>query len=148
MSDIDMELNILKKDFFGRVGYGVYTLGGKIEKPFFMDGDAFFTLGSEEILGLRDYRPLLYPKSHFIEEIVINRNWFCPADSINKILEERELRIDSDFDLDVVDISYVDIPFLSIVFDKLDEWMIDYRCLIDLGLAIDVTTIKENPYAK
>lgn len=148
MSDIDTSINILKKDFFGRVGYGVYTLGGKIEKPFFMEGDAFFTLDSEEILGLSDYRPLLYPKSHFIEEIVINRNWFCPQDSINKLLEDSDLRIDSDFDIDVVDISYVNTSYISIIFDKLNEWMIDYRGLIDLGLAIDVTTIKENPYEK
>lgn len=142
MSDIDTSINILKKDFFGRIGYGVYTLGGKIEKPFFMEGDVFFTLDSEEILGLSDYRPLLYPKTHFLEEIVINRNWFCPQDSINKLLES------SDFDIDVVDISYINTSYISIIFDKLNEWMIDYRGLIDLGLAIDVTTIKENPYEK
>jgi hypothetical protein len=32
------------------------------------------------------------------------------------------------------------------LFDKLHEWKIDYRGLIGAGLAIDVNTLKENPY--
>ena len=33
-----------------------------------------------------------------------------------------------------------------LLFDKLNEWMFDYRGLIDAGLAIDVNTLTENPY--
>lgn len=32
------------------------------------------------------------------------------------------------------------------IFDKLNEWMFDYRGLISAGLAIDVNTLPENPY--
>jgi len=38
-------------------------------------------------------------------------------------------------------------PFQSALFDWLDEHFIDYRGLVERGLAIDVTTLKENPYA-
>lgn len=31
-------------------------------------------------------------------------------------------------------------------YDKLNEWMFDYRNLISAGLAIDVNTLPENPY--
>ena len=31
-------------------------------------------------------------------------------------------------------------------YDKLNEWMFDYRNLIYAGLAIDVNTLPENPY--
>lgn len=31
-------------------------------------------------------------------------------------------------------------------FDRLNEWMFDYRNLISAGLAIDVNTLPENPY--
>jgi hypothetical protein len=31
-------------------------------------------------------------------------------------------------------------------YDKLNEWMFDYRGLISAGLAIDVNTLPENPY--
>jgi hypothetical protein len=31
-------------------------------------------------------------------------------------------------------------------FDKLSEWMFDYRGLIPVGLAVDVNTLSENPY--
>lgn len=36
----------------------------------------------------------------------------------------------------------------SILFDKLNEWMFDYRGLISAGLAIDVNTLPENPYER
>lgn len=32
------------------------------------------------------------------------------------------------------------------IFDKLSEWMFDYRGLIPEGLAIDVNTLPQNPY--
>lgn len=32
------------------------------------------------------------------------------------------------------------------MFDKLAEWMFDYRGLIPAGLAVDVNTLPENPY--
>jgi len=38
------------------------------------------------------------------------------------------------------------VPNQSELFDWLDEHFIDYRGLIERGLAIDVTTLKENPY--
>ena len=34
------------------------------------------------------------------------------------------------------------------IFDKLNEWMFDYRGLISAGLAIDVNTLPENPYER
>ena len=33
-------------------------------------------------------------------------------------------------------------------YDKLNEWMFDYRGLISAGLAIDVNTLPENPYER
>lgn len=39
----------------------------------------------------------------------------------------------------------LNIVFRSI-YDKLNEWMFDYRGLISAGLAIDVNTLPENPY--
>ena len=46
--------------------------------------------------------------------------------------------------------SYCSIPLgeFTAMFDKLSEWMFDYRGLIEAGLAISTDTLPENPYEK
>lgn len=39
-------------------------------------------------------------------------------------------------------------PMQRDLFDKLSEWMFDYRGLISSGLAVDVNTLSINPYEK
>jgi len=41
-------------------------------------------------------------------------------------------------------IAIMALPFWF--FDLFSQWHVDYRGLIDQGLAIDVTTLKQNPY--
>lgn len=40
------------------------------------------------------------------------------------------------------------VPKQLEMFDKLSEWMFDYRGLIDGGMALDVNTLSENIYEK
>ena len=75
-------------------------------------------------------KPLLRPMSDLTKEITHEGERFVPTKALDKLNcfpetdTEKALRY----------------------YDKLNEWMFDYRNLIYAGLAIDVNTLPENPY--
>lgn len=75
-------------------------------------------------------KPLLRPMSDLTKEITHEGERFVPTLALDKLNcfpvsdTEKALRY----------------------YDKLNEWMFDYRNLIYAGLAIDVNTLPENPY--
>lgn len=92
----------------------------------------------------RQARPILRPMSDLTEEITHRREKFVPLDVFN----DRGHFIE----FDAAGLLYtvggcMDSDWLM-VFDKLNEWMFDYRGLISAGLAIDVNTLPENPYER
>lgn len=92
----------------------------------------------------RQARPILRPMSDLTKEITHRGEKFVPLDVFN----DRGHFIE----FDVAGLLYtvggcMDSDWLM-VFDKLNEWMFDYRGLISAGLAIDVNTLPENPYER
>ena len=90
----------------------------------------------------RQARPILRPMSDLTKEITHKGEKFVPLDVLNNRGHFIEF--------DVAGLLYtvggcMDSDWLM-VFDKLNEWMFDYRGLISAGLAIDVNTLPENPY--
>ena len=109
-----------------------------------------FTIATQSCMGkdvfhempIRFGKPILRPMSDLTEEITHRGEKFVPLDVFN----DRGHFIE----FDVAGLLYtvggcVDSDWLM-VFDKLNEWMFDYRGLISAGLAIDVNTLPENPY--
>lgn len=80
--------------------------------------------------SLSGCRPILRPMSDLTKEITHEGERFVPTLALDKLNcfpvsdTEKALRY----------------------YDKLNEWMFDYRNLIYAGLAIDVNTLPENPY--
>jgi len=109
----------------------------------------------QQFIGKKPYRvisqkPWLFSISCLTQQITINGETFCPieklksmgiVDHIDWCTEEREYLIkDRGF------YGWLgEIPFK--IIEILNSWFIDYRGLIEAGKAIDVTTLKENPYA-
>lgn len=109
-----------------------------------------FTIATQSCMGkdvfhempIRFGKPILRPMSDLTEEITHRGEKFVPLDVFN----DRGHFIE----FDVAGLLYtvggcMDSDWLM-VFDKLNEWMFDYRGLISAGLAIDVNTLPENPY--
>lgn len=111
-----------------------------------------FTIATQSCMGkdvfhempIRFGKPILRPMSDLTEEITHRGEKFVPLDVFN----DRGHFIE----FDVAGLLYtvggcMDSDWLM-VFDKLNEWMFDYRGLISAGLAIDVNTLPENPYER
>ena len=109
-----------------------------------------FTIATQSCMGkdvfhempIRFGKPILRPMSDLTEEITHRGEKFVPLDVFN----DRGHFIE----FDAAGLLYtvggcMDSDWLM-VFDKLNEWMFDYRGLISAGLAIDVNTLPENPY--
>lgn len=75
-------------------------------------------------------KPILRPMSDLTKEITHEGERFVPLLALDK--------------LNCFPISNTDKALRY--YDKLNEWMFDYRNLISAGLAIDVNTLPENPY--
>ena len=95
--------------------------------------------------------PILRPMSDLTKEITHRGEKFVPMVELGECANVEVEVADFEFKRDkVVDVLFHNI--LSgerssiIIFDKLNEWMFDYRGLISAGLAIDVNTLPENPY--
>ena len=80
----------------------------------------------------RQARPILRPMSDLTKEITHRGEKFVPLLALDK--------------LNCFPISDTDKALRY--YDKLNEWMFDYRGLISAGLAIDVNTLPENPYER
>jgi hypothetical protein len=80
----------------------------------------------------RQARPILRPMSDLTKGIIHRGEKFVPILALDK--------------LNCFPISDTDKALRY--YDKLNEWMFDYRGLISAGLAIDVNTLPENPYER
>ena len=111
-----------------------------------------FTIATQSCMGkdvfhempVRFGKPILRPMSDLTKEITHRGEKFVPLDVLNNRGHFIEF--------DVAGLLYtvggcMDSDWLM-VFDKLNEWMFDYRGLISAGLAIDVNTLPENPYER
>lgn len=101
----------------------------------------------------RQARPILRPMSDLTKEIIHRGEKFVPMVELGECANVEVEVADFEFKRDkVIDVLFHNI--LSgerssiIIFDKLNEWMFDYRGLISAGLAIDVNTLPENPYER
>lgn len=99
-----------------------------------------FTIATQSCMGkdvfhempIRFGKPILRPMSDLTKEITHRGEKFVPLLALDK--------------LNCFPISDTDKALRY--YDKLNEWMFDYRGLISAGLAIDVNTLPENPYEK
>lgn len=83
-------------------------------------------------MPIRFGKPILRPMSDLTKEITHRGEKFVPLLALDK--------------LNCFPISDTDKALRY--YDKLNEWMFDYRGLISAGLAIDVNTLPENPYER
>lgn len=87
-------------------------------------------------------KPILFPLSAINQEIEANGEKVC----VRRNIEDIQLAIDETGDFDTDDIwsinpyEYIKVP------DTFNRYHIDYRGLIDKGLAISVFDLPENPY--
>ena len=103
--------------------------------------------------SLGEVKPILRPMSDLTTEITHRGEKFVPMVELGECANVEVEVADFEFKRDkVIDVLFHNI--LSgerssiIIFDKLNEWMFDYRGLISAGLAIDVNTLPENPYER
>ena len=97
-----------------------------------------FTIATQSCMGkdvfhempIRFGKPILRPMSDLTTEITHRGEKFVPLLALDK--------------LNCFPISDTDKALRY--YDKLNEWMFDYRGLISDGLAIDVNTLPENHY--
>lgn len=137
------------KDICGYLPYGLKFLSDYFSTPHeivsidLTDNTADFSNNcgyTNKSLG--EVKPILRPMSDLTKEITHRGEKFVPLGVLNNRGHFIEF--------DVAGLLYtvggcMDSDWLM-VFDKLNEWMFDYRGLISAGLAIDVNTLPENPY--
>lgn len=121
------------KDICGYLPYGLRIMRSPTNVPVvaeLLDIRKDFTiLGAGHI---DTYRAVLRPMSDLTKEITHKGEKFVPILALDK--------------LNCFPISDTDKALRY--YDKLNEWMFDYRGLISAGLAIDVNTLPENPYER
>ena len=118
------------KDICGYMPYGLMQKHYKNVCPFAVEIKSH--IGGYVFLKIppKHGKPLLRPMSDLTKEISHEGERFVPL-----------LALDI---LNCFPISDTDKALRY--YDKLNEWMFDYRNLISAGLAIDVNTLPENPY--
>lgn len=121
------------KDICGYLPYGLRIMRSPTNVPVvaeLLDIRKDFTiLGAGHI---DTYRAVLRPMSDLTKGIIHRGEKFVPILALDK--------------LNCFPISDTDKALRY--YDKLNEWMFDYRGLISVGLAIDVNTLPENPYER
>lgn len=90
-------------------------------------------------------KPILHPLFDLTKEITVDGEKFKPFDSLYKLSDYTEYlnsleEQDNKYDL------YTPSRWPYELFEKLLEWRFDVFGLIKSGLAIDVNTLKVNPY--
>ena len=121
------------KDICGYLPYGLRIMRPPTNVPVIAElldiRKDFTILGAGHI---DTYRAVLRPMSDLTKEITHRGEKFVPLLALDK--------------LNCFPISDTDKALRY--YDKLNEWMFDYRGLISAGLAIDVNTLPENPYER
>lgn len=153
MTQQDKELLI--KDLCARLPYGVkgiYDFCNENESPDIItgisdcDSDVNLIYSNKGYVGaisdIIQFKPILFPLSAMNQEIEVNGEKVC----VRRNIEDIQLAIDETGDLDTDDIwsinpyEYIKVP------DTFNRYHIDYRGLIDKGIAISVFDLPENPY--
>ena len=121
------------KDICGYLPYGLRIMRSPTNVPVvaeLLDIRKDFTiLGAGHI---DTYRAVLRPMSDLTKGVIHRGEKFVPLLALDK--------------LNCFPISDADKALRY--YDKLNEWMFDYRGLISAGLAVDVNTLPENPYER
>lgn len=101
-----------------------------------------------------ELRPILFPLSCLTREITVNGKVFVPLIEIAKMLypelsgwaivDGKAFTRDNGFPCYITPDQILCATYD--IFDRLNEWMIDYRGLIEKGLAVSVFSLSENPY--
>lgn len=91
-------------------------------------------------------KPILFPLSAINEKIEIRRKNVIVKREINKRIDKGSYCIDAAGNIDIVEWSYVLSEDYINILDTFNRYHIDYRGLIDKGLAISVFDLPENPY--
>jgi hypothetical protein len=146
---------LLKIDLCGRLTHGVNieTTNGIGEKWVGIFNEVNVLMAFSQ-----NTKPVLYPLSSLTKEITVkgynNDKPFNPIDEINR-LASLDKNISQSIEWDFSEDHFlINIDFFLggwecyFVSDLLNKWHIDYRGLIDKGLAIDVNTLETNPYVK
>jgi len=100
-------------------------------------------------------KPLLRPLSDLTQQITHKGETFVPMDILIKlsyksleIYQYIDAKYNIEFNIETEDYSQnLDLFDGVLIFKKLEEWLFDVNKLIDAGLAINVNTLKTNPYA-
>lgn len=91
-------------------------------------------------------KPILFPLSAINEKIEIRRKRVIVKREINKRIDKGSYYIDAAGNIDMIECSYVLSEDYINILDTFNRYHIDYRGLIDKGLAISVFDLAENPY--
>lgn len=141
MTQQDKELLI--KDLCARLPYGVKVIEyGEIYPANLHNISSIATTIQVYESHSDSIKPILFPLSAINQEIEVNGEKVC----VRRNIEDIQLAIDETGDFDTDDIwsinpcDYIKVP------DTFNRYHIDYRGLIDKGLAISALDLPENPY--
>ena len=95
--------------------------------------------GSEPFIPIVELAQIVFTDSKF--ELSNNRGKLCALSGDRKVFYECGVFLTENASGCVWG-----LVFQYQLFDKLNEWKIDYRGLIDAGLAVSVYDLSENPY--
>jgi hypothetical protein len=143
------EKELLLIDLCGRLPHGLILERISYKNERFKELSGYDFLPDGE---LDNVKPILYPLSSFTKEITIKGKTFIPKEEMEKAVrlntDVYELRFENkNFVLyDKIREFYSINDNCLFYFDLLNKWHIDYRGLINKGLATDVNTLKNNPY--
>lgn len=106
-----------------------------------------FTFNTLIALDKYEFKPILFPMSAINYEIQVDGKEVNVRDTINSFCENG-LFVDSEGDICIenTDVSYIFLHTYNLILDTFNRYHIDYRGLIDKGLAISVFDLSENPY--
>lgn len=150
---------LLIKDLCARLPYGVKGIDTRYGKPnefHTITGVTYipvfgysinFDNGDNSYLEHNSFKPILFPLSAINQEIEVNGEKVKISRKINNNFAHRFfIDDDGDISIDEDDASYVYLQEYSFILDAFNKYHIDYRGLIDKGLAISVFDLPENPY--
>lgn len=116
-----------------------------IDKIKWIDENYIRTDGEGKYYFLERIKPILFPLSAINTDIEINKVKICILSYINEsILSSGNLM--NPWYADIESYGNVSLEEYSSILDTFHRYHIDYRGLIDKGLAISVFDLPENPY--
>lgn len=149
--------DLLIKDLSARLPYGVKGIDTRYGKPnefHAITGVTYipvfgysinFDNGDNSYLEHNSFKPILFPLSAINQEIEVNGEKLVTREKLNESINFLDYRMESEGDFEV-NAGYVFLRDCYIALDFFHRYHIDYRGLIDKGLAISVFDLPKNPY--